>query len=72
MPFLAVLQAFRRNTSAVSLELAKCEIGDRGTMMLADMLQENSRLKYVVLSKNPIGQRGGRAILRAIRETINA
>lgn len=38
--------------------------------MLADMLKENYTVENINLDHNPIGQRGGRAMLRAIRQVM--
>eukprot|EP01052_Picozoa_sp_SAG31_P024419 SAG31_NODE_2076_length_6507_cov_3.611267_5_plen_85_part_00 len=39
-------------------------------MVIADMLKENRGLKRVLLNENPIGQRGARAVLRALRKLV--
>ena len=43
----------------------------QGAFVLADMLKENKGLQDLILSENPIGQRGGRAILRAISRMVD-
>jgi hypothetical protein len=35
------------------------------------MLKENKALRRIMLGHNPIGQRGGRAIIRAVDRMIN-
>ena len=39
-------------------------------MVIADMVKENEGLKNIDLSQNPIGQRGGMAVLRALRRVL--
>ena len=39
-------------------------------MVIADMLIENRTLSSLVLDDNPVGKRGGRAILRALRSIV--
>ena len=51
------------NTAIATVDLSHCEIGPRGTMVLADMLKENLGLRKLSLSGNPIGRRGGGALL---------
>ena len=42
----------------------------QGAFVMADMLKENRGLRTLVLDDNPIGQRGGRAILRALARMV--
>ena len=42
----------------------------QGAFVLADMLKENKQLKHIMIGHNPIGQRGGRAVLRALDRMI--
>ena len=39
-------------------------------MVLSDMLIENRIITSLVLDDNPVGKRGGRAILRALRSIV--
>ena len=39
----------------------------KGAMVLADSLKENKTLQEILLDANPIGTKGGRAVLRAMR-----
>ena len=67
---MAFADALRPNRSLRILDIVHCNIQERGTMVLADMLKENQSLKTVRLGQNPIGQRGGTAILRALRRIL--
>ena len=46
------------------------EMKERGAMVIADVLKENKVLKEIILNENSIGQRGGRAVLRAMRKLV--
>jgi len=58
--------ALRVNTVLDHLNLTHCLIKEQGAMVVGDMLKENRFLESLVLDSNPIGRRGGRALLRAI------
>ena len=58
------------NTSLTSLDLTHNHIAERGTMVIGDMCKENTALKRLKLDENPIGERGGRAILRAYKAQL--
>ena len=58
------------NASLTSLDLSHNDIRERGTMVIGDMCKENTTLKQLWLDSNPIGERGGRAILRAFRAML--
>eukprot|EP01048_Picozoa_sp_COSAG05_P009796 COSAG05_NODE_825_length_7106_cov_74.690881_11_plen_83_part_00 len=53
------------------LDMVSCDIKERGSFVIADMLKENTALKMVILNDNPIGQRGGRAVLRGEKKRHN-
>eukprot|EP00762_Andalucia_godoyi_P004000 ANDGO_05687.mRNA.1 RAN GTPase-activating protein 1 len=52
----------------VHLDLTGCRIGDRGTILLAEVLaQQNCRISYVGLSENAISGDGAEALAQAMR-----
>jgi Ran GTPase-activating protein (RanGAP) involved in mRNA processing and transport len=65
---MILADALRKNTGLAVLHLCHNEIKELGAFVLADMLKENKNIREVVLDENPIGQRGGRAVLRCIRK----
>jgi Ran GTPase-activating protein (RanGAP) involved in mRNA processing and transport len=67
---MVISDSLRANKALQLLNLTKVEMLERGTMVVADMLKENSTLKTVILNENNIGQRGGRAIMRAMRKLV--
>ena len=67
---MALAEGLRGNTQLETLNLEHAAIAERGTLVLADMLKDNKTLKLVRLAGNPIGRRGGRAVLRAIRRCL--
>ena len=59
--------------SAANNGLPFCSLNGRCggfAAVLADMLKENYTMENINLDHNPIGQRGGRAMLRAIRQVM--
>lgn len=62
----ALGSALRTNTELLWLDLTHTELEERATMVIADAAKENTTLQTLLLNDNPIGQLGGRAILRAM------
>lgn len=62
----ALGSALRTNKDLLWLDLAHTELEERATMVIADAVKENTTLQTLILNDNPIGQLGGRAILRAM------
>ena len=67
---MILAQSLRKNETLKVLDVGHDQIQEKGAFVLADMLKENRGLEKVILSDNPIGQRGGRAILRAINRMV--
>lgn len=62
----ALGSALRTNKELLWLDLTHTELEERATMVIADAVKENTTLRTLVLNDNPIGQLGGRAVLRAM------
>ena len=67
---IALGHALRHNKAVEVLDVSHCNIAERGAMVLADMLIENRFITSLILDNNPVGKRGGRAILRALRSIV--
>ena len=67
---MILAQSLRKNEMLKVLDVTHDQIQEKGAFVLADMLKENRGLEKVILSDNPIGQRGGRAVLRAINRMV--
>ena len=67
---VALGYALRHNKALEVLDVSHCSIAERGAMVLSDMLIENRVITSLVLDDNPVGKRGGRAILRALRSIV--
>jgi Ran GTPase-activating protein (RanGAP) involved in mRNA processing and transport len=60
----------RFNAGLKYLNICHNEIRGRGCFVIADTLKENKTLDTIIFDGNPLGIRGGRAILRALRWMI--
>ena len=67
---MCLANALRGNRRLEFLDLTHVEMKERGAMVMADVLKEDKTLATVLLNENPIGQRGGRAVLRAMRKMV--
>eukprot|EP01050_Picozoa_sp_SAG11_P010651 SAG11_NODE_1080_length_5962_cov_7.764284_1_plen_1743_part_00 len=63
----ALGRALRFNSTLKELDLTHNSIGEKATMVLADAIAaENKALRSCQLDENPVGPRGGRAVIRAL------
>jgi hypothetical protein len=53
-----------------ALDISNNDIGEQGATVVADMLKENKHLVDINMDCNPVGRRGGRAMLRALRAIL--
>ena len=67
---MLLAQSLRTNGTLRILDVTHDNIQEKGAFVLADMLKENKGLEKLILSDNPIGQRGGRAMLRALDRMV--
>ena len=60
--------AIADNTNLHRLDLAHNRIEEIGAFVIADGMDRNKTITQLVMDGNPVGQEGGRNLLRAIRE----
>lgn len=65
---LAIINAFRTNTSARSVQMAHLRLGESAARAWADVLRENTTIEVLNLEGNAIGSQGVLAFAKTIRE----
>eukprot|EP00741_Cyanophora_paradoxa_P018362 tig00000204_g17729.t1 len=63
---IEIAQGLRANTGLVTVDLSANGLTERPCIVLGAALNENKTLKEVRLGMNPVGQKGGRALVRAM------
>ena len=62
--FTALL--LRRTHSLTELYLVECSIGEDDACQLAEALRDNSTLRTLWLHRNPLGERGAKALVGSL------